>query len=64
MIGLDKMFEKVNTTTDDIDEIVDRFMANDRIKDFIMTNDLSTKDIISNINVLLSYEKDETVEMN
>jgi primosomal protein DnaI len=62
MIGLDKMFEKVNTTTDDIDEIVDRFMANDRIKDFIMTNDLSTKDIISNINVLLSYEKDETVD--
>lgn len=62
MIGLDKMFEKVNTTTDDIDEIVDRFMANDRIKDFIMTNDLSTKDIISNINVLLSYEKDEIVD--
>ncbi|MCR5565153.1 MAG: ATP-binding protein [Gammaproteobacteria bacterium] len=62
MIGLDKMFEKVNTTTDEIDEIVDRFMANDRIKDFIMTNDLSTKDIISNINVLLSYEKDETVD--
>ena len=66
MIGLDKMFGNINTSEDDIDEIVDRFMANDRIKDFIMTNDLSTKDIISNINTLLSYEKDEVVdqEMN
>ena len=62
MIGLDKMFEKVNTSEDDIDEIVDRFMANDRIKDFIMSNDLSTKDIISNINTLLTYEKDELVD--
>ena len=56
------MFEKVNTSEDDIDEIVDRFMANDRIKDFIMSNDLSTKDIISNINTLLTYEKDELVD--
>lgn len=64
MISFKELYSSVKTKDEDEDALIERLMENERIKKFVLSNDLSTRIILNNAPIFLTYENDEIIDAN